>query len=382
MQGDVRAYYGALGIELPGWAHTEASVRCFADPKAHKREDRDASCSVNVHSGAFNCHGCGARGGAYDAALVRGRSPREAINLMVAFGLTQRRWLDAPPSPARPRTRRPGNTPAPRPSPTSASPNTLAVTGEEVRAWAAQLARSPALLARLERERGWSRRALVDLGSGFDGDRITLPIWGSVAAAERAGSERLALQGVLRLRLDRTDHPKVTAAPGTRLGLLPLPTRDHKELVLLLEGPSDMLAARSVGLPAIAVPGANAWRSEWATALDGRRVVVVMDCDRPGRQAAARIAEDLERRGIAVGIRDLAPRRQDGYDVSDWLREGRPAARLIEPSQSYSARTYRRTGSVPDAASTPPGPRPVPHARPGAERGMAAGDRSVSCRAF
>ena len=84
--GEVRAFYEALGIELPGWARTEAPVRCFADPEAHKREDRDASCSVNLHSGAFNCHGCGARGGAYDAALARGRSPREAIDLMVAVG--------------------------------------------------------------------------------------------------------------------------------------------------------------------------------------------------------------------------------------------------------------------------------------------------------
>src|SRR5437764_545592 len=143
--GEVRAFYEALGIELPGWAHTEAPVRCFADPEAHKREDRDASCSVNVHSGAFNCHGCGARGGAC--------------------------------------------------------------------------------------------------------------------------RERAVLQGLLRLRLDRTGHPKVTAVPGTRLGLLPLPVRTREERVLLVEGPSDMLAARSAGLPAIAVPGATAWRSEWASAL-------------------------------------------------------------------------------------------------------------------
>ena len=103
--GEVRAFYEALGIELPGWAHTEAPVRCFADPEAHKREDRDASCSVNVHSGAFNCHGCGARGGAYDAALARGRSPREAIDLMVALGLTERRQRDTS------RTTSPASTP-------------------------------------------------------------------------------------------------------------------------------------------------------------------------------------------------------------------------------------------------------------------------------
>ena len=190
------------------------------------------------------------------------------------------------------------------------------------------------------------------------------------------------LQGLLRLRLDRTGHPKVTAVRGTRLGLLPLPVWTREERVLLVEGPSDMLAARSAGLPAIAVPGANAWRSEWASALDGHRVVVVMDCDRPGRQAAARIAEDLERRRIVAGIRDLAPRRQDGYDVSDWLREGKTAARLLATHGLHSASAYRRTAGVADAVAAAPGPRPALHARPGAERAMAAGVRSVSCRAL
>ena len=115
--------------------------------------------------------------------------------------------------------------------------------------------------------------------------------------------------------------------------------------------------------------------------LDGRRVVVVMDCDRPGRQAAARIAEDLERRGIVAGIRDLAASRQDGYDVSDWLRDGNTAAQLLAPGGLHSASAYPRAGGVPNAVSAAPGPRSAPHARPGAERAMAAGVRSVSCRA-
>jgi hypothetical protein len=379
---DVRGFYDALAIELPGWAHTEAPVRCFADPEAHKREDRDASCSVNLYSGAFNCHGCGARGGVYDAALARGRSPRDAIDLMVAFGLTERRrgdtsrtssspvsTRDTSRSPARQRTHR-----------RATAPSSLAVTAEEVQEWAEQLERSPALLVLLARERGWSRRALVELEIGFDGERITVPIWRPATPADR--SEGAVLQGLLRLHVDRRGRPKVTAVLGTRLGLLGLPAWTRAGRVLLVEGPSDMLAARSAGLPAIAVPGANAWRSEWASALDGRTVVVVMDCDRPGRQAAARIAEDLDRRGIVAGIRDLAPDRQDGYDVSDWLRDGRPATRLLAPHGLHSASAYRRTTGVPDAVAAAPGPRPAPQASPGAERTIAAREGSVSCRAF
>jgi 5S rRNA maturation endonuclease (ribonuclease M5) len=382
MAGDVRAFYEALGIELPSWAHTEAPVRCFANPEAHKREDRDASCSVNIHSGAFNCHGCGARGGAYDAALARGRSPREAIDLMVAFGLTERRPRDTSrTSSSLASTRDTSSTPArERTQRRATAPACLAVTGEKVQEWAKQLERSSALLARLERERGWSRRALVDLEIGFDGERITVPIWRPATPADRAWSERAVLQGLLRLRLDPTEHPKVTAVPGTRCGLVPLPAWTRAGRVLLVEGPSDMLAARSAGLEAIAVPGANAWRSEWASALDGRTVVVVMDCDMPGRQAAARIAEDLERRGIVVGIRDLAPSRQDGYDVSDWLREGKTAAQLLQRHGLHSASAYRRMTGVPNAVAAAPGPRPAAQARPRAERAMAAGERSVSCR--
>ena len=88
---DVRGLYRELGVELPGWAAREAPAGCFGNPDAHAHGDRDPSCSVNLESGAWHCWGCGAAGGAYDAALACGRQPREAIDLMVAHGLTTRR---------------------------------------------------------------------------------------------------------------------------------------------------------------------------------------------------------------------------------------------------------------------------------------------------
>lgn len=326
--GNVRAFYEALGIELPGWAHAEAPVRCFADPDAHQHEDRKPSCSVNLESGAFNCHGCGAGGGAYDAAIARNRSPREAMNLLVAFGLAERRPRELP-------GHAPGVTAARRRPRAAVAPVPLAVGVDEVQEWADALQRSPSLLARLGRERGWSRRALVDLEVGFDGDRITVPIWRAAAPGDAVRRPRAELQGLLRLRADRSQRPKVLAVTGTRLGLMPLTASTRERRLMLVEGPSDLLAARSAGMPAIAVPGANAWRPEWANAFDGRSVVVVMDSDRPGRQAAARIAADLERRGIEVGVADLAPRREDGYDLSDWLREGHDPVRLLHTSSAH-----------------------------------------------
>jgi 5S rRNA maturation endonuclease (ribonuclease M5) len=385
--GDVRAFYTALGVELPGWAHTEAPVTCFADPDAHNRGDRDPSCSVNLHSGAFHCHGCGACGGAYDAALARGRSPRQAIEVMIAHGLIERRQRDASRRTSPTSTRATSPTRAreqPQQRPQTATPTSLAVTSDQLRDWAKTLQRSPALIARLESERGWSPTVLVDLGIGFDGERITVPVWRPETPAERPRSGDVGLQGVLRLRVDGRQRPKVIAVSGSRLALLPPPAFTAERRVLLVEGPSDMLAARSAGVPAIAVPGASAWRSEWASALDGRTVVVVMDCDRAGRQAAARIGEDLERRGIAVAISDLAPKRHDGYDVSDWLREGNNAAHLLHPATQHTPREYTRmTGLATAHGAAAAGARRT--AQPSrvtaaTERSIRAAPRSGGCR--
>ena len=106
--------------------------------------------------------------------------------------------------------------------------------------------------------------------------------------------------------------------------------------MLLVEGPPDMIAARSRGLPAIAVPGDYAWDPAWAQLLAGKRVVVAMDCDCQGRAAAARIGSDLAAIAESVATADVAPQLDNGYDLTDWLDQHRhlaaPAVRaLFEP---------------------------------------------------
>jgi hypothetical protein len=54
-------------------------------------------------------------------------------------------------------------------------------------------------------------------------------------------------------------------------------------------------------------------------ALENRDITIVMDADRAGRLAAARIKRDLTRVARAVVIADIAPSRRDGYDLTDWL---------------------------------------------------------------
>ena len=169
--------------------------------------------------------------------------------------------------------------------------------------------RWPLRVMRAEHLALWDRGVLIAFGVGFDRGRVIFPIrdrWG-------------VLQGVLRYAPTHERAPKMLAVAGTRLGLLPHPAAELSEEVVLVEGPPDMLAARSNGWPAIAVPGDDAWAPEFAEQLAGRRVVIVMDADDAGRRAAVRIAGDLAPVAGSVAIAELHPGRDDGADLTDWL---------------------------------------------------------------
>jgi len=307
----VRTFYTTLGVNLPGWSTREAPVRCFAQPDAHNHGDRSPSCSVNLSSGAWNCHGCGAHGGAYDAALTAGHPPRTAMELLIAHGLAEPRATEHA-SPKRPAPcARQTDPPTPTPKHAVAAP--LATDEDDIRRWAETLDANSRRIRQLAVRRAWGSRVIGELELGFDGARITIPI--------RDGNG--ALRGVLRYDPFGRRDPKMLAVPGTRLGLIPHPARETSDQIILVEGPPDMIAARSYGLPAIAIPGSTAWQQPWAELLAGRRVTIVMDCDAPGRRAAVEIATSLQAAAVHAEVVDLCPDRHDGYDLTNRILERR-----------------------------------------------------------
>jgi hypothetical protein len=73
-------------------------------------------------------------------------------------------------------------------------------------------------------------------------------------------------------------------------------------------------------LPVIAIPGDDAWE-----AWDGRRcspVGMSRSCSIATRQGGTPplgFAADLKAAGVRGSVIDLASRRHDGYDLTDWL---------------------------------------------------------------
>src|SRR3954467_11606050 len=84
-----RDFYDALGVALPDRPGPWVEVQCFSPAHDH---DRNPSCGVNLEHGGFRCHACDAKGSAYDAAILLGRTPRDAAELCKRHGLG--RWDD------------------------------------------------------------------------------------------------------------------------------------------------------------------------------------------------------------------------------------------------------------------------------------------------
>jgi hypothetical protein len=302
--GDVRRLFAELGIRLPNRGGPNIPVGCFANRLAHRHGDRNPSASVNVATGAWICHGCGAKGGAYDAALALGWSPREAIALLERHGLTGRQG-------------------AARSTFTSIPTCSLRATEADVRRWRRNLLADPQALQSLDQLRGWHWAAIGRLEVGYDGRRVTFPYRDAVG--------RLVGIGRYDPNPNRpAGQPKLLADPGSRRQLFPAPERVRPaSWLFLLEGEPDEVKAASLALPAVAVPGVAGWRREYVERFRARRVVVCLDCDQAGRAAAERIAGELV--GVAADVRllDLDNRDESGSDFSDWTAPAKSAAERL-----------------------------------------------------
>lgn len=129
----------------------------------------------------------------------------------------------------------------------------------------------------------------------------------------------------LRFRaVDADTQPKYLSLPGHKPRLYnTVVLAPDPELVAVTEGELDaLILTHAVGIPAVAVPGAQAWnpRRHSRVFRGYRTVLVFADGDQPGRELGNQIARDVPQAAV-VGL-------GDGCDVTDYyLAHGREALR-------------------------------------------------------
>lgn len=191
------------------------------------------------------------------------------------------------------------------------------VTDSDVERWVLRLQQHPRLLARVEAVKGWTPATLLLLAIGYDGRRLTLPV--------RAPGGRLL--GVLRYLPG--GEPKMLATRGVGRDLWPAPELHYPPgtPIWLVEGEPDAISATELGLQAVSAPGAGRWSDDWTRRLSDRTVIVVADCDAPGRIAARRAVDQLFQHADVRYV-DLDATRCDGHDIGDELAAAVPQGDL------------------------------------------------------
>ncbi len=317
----------AAGVTLTGSGRRRVGRCPFHD-------DRTPSLVVYPATASYFCFGCGAGGDVIDfVRRLTGTGFREAAERL--------RRTPPPPRAAGPPPER-----TPR-GPERLTRAEAAVIESAVAYYAAALARHPDARRYLHArgvDPATARRLRLGVGVGGLVTRLR---------AERrdlAAAERLGLLAGRRERfLGRLIVPDLDAArrarwltgralPGPAGGgaprylnlRLPAPLLGHSavalaasETVVVVEGPFDWLTACSWGLPAVALLGTHVSRATLQLLRGFRRVVVALDADAAGAQAAARLVEALAGDGgpgrtrvvaLPAGAHDLSElgQRPDG----------------------------------------------------------------------
>lgn len=120
------------------------------------------------------------------------------------------------------------------------------------------------------------------------------------------------------LAADRVSWRKKELPTRSALFLVDRAIEEDWDTVVIVEGPYDALHLVSAGIPAMAILGTNNWTAEKAatiSALGLRGVLVLMDRDRSGREAALSVYEDL-RPNLKTKVINLPPSVKDPGDLS------------------------------------------------------------------
>jgi hypothetical protein len=181
------------------------------------------------------------------------------------------------------------------------------------------------VLRRLRFGRGWAAQALEMLGAGWDGSRVTLP------THDREGR----INDILRYDPFAKTGRKVLASRGKARLPFPAPESIPSKIVFIVEGEGTAISLLSIGCHAVGLPGSLqgstnpqrpgswrgvGWHKTWADRFAETSILILLpDCDGPGRALMGAARYDLERAGLRAHIIDLGPRNNSGTDIADHL---------------------------------------------------------------
>jgi len=296
---DVVDYIKSNGY--PDWdGNEQTKLECPLAAIRHENgDDSSSSLSINPHTGAFNCFGCGWKG---TSILGFATDAQFDGNFNKCLAILYAKHIRS------------------------------TVDEDAVDNWHNRLTRQPLLMQRIYATRGWSEDTIKLFKIGWDKEekRTVIPITNlegycidirmhdTLYRAKLVSGHRIPAKGTSNSRTGDWFPLSPTINPFT------------KNEVWLLEGEPDVIMATQDGINCVTLTGgAGAWKAldhERLRVLQGKDVIICLDNDKAGQEAARVLSEHL----TAVGVHSLKNVKvPQGKDVTDYfLKHGGSAQSL------------------------------------------------------
>jgi hypothetical protein len=206
----------------------------------------------------------------------------------------------------------------------------------QVKLWYKKLLGNTKMMQVMTEKRGLTKETLKKYRIGFDGQRITIPIY------DVDGE----LVNIRRYKYNAREHKDKMVSWGYGHGegrIYGYETLAEHDEVLLCEGELDRLIALQEGLPAVThTAGAPTFKAEWAKHFKGKTVYIAYDEDQAGDQGAQKVRRVLENSAEAI-YRVKLNTEIKGGDVTDFFTMGRTADDM-RTAMDGAARWFVREG--------------------------------------
>jgi len=269
-----------LGRELVGKSD-EHIMHCIF-PDRHSHGDRNKSASFNTAKGIYYCQACNEGLSVRQLVDRFNADPSLVGEILEELGLAVRSSAHGRRTPVR-------QAEAKQPESRQALPSEAQITK-----WCEDLLGHESRMKYLETKRCWKRGIIAALRIGYDGDRITFPIY-----------EDGALVNIRRYKPKSQSRKVLSYAKGygAPLRLWPLESLDfaktrtvaaERDCIYVCEGESDVVALMSAGKAAItATGGAGKWPSDYSQRFADLKVTICADDDEAGQRHVEVVRSDL-----------------------------------------------------------------------------------------
>lgn len=271
----VQAISLCLGQE---WDGTQ-NVECPLAAERHEGgEDSTPSLSINPSTGACFCHACGFKASSFVGLYqeVNGLPYSEAMEQLWDFLIEK------------------------------------IVPASDVQQAHRALITNELILLRLDEKRGIKPDTAKQFNLGWRGNRLWIPILndqGMVVDVRRHDILKRLSKGMKVLPY-RKGFGAARLFPRSNMG---------SPSILLCEGELDTILAIQEGVPAVCITsGAMVWPEELTSEFEGKRITIIPDNDKAGRDGASRRSAALSEVAKSVKVVKL-PVKKKGEDLTDWI---------------------------------------------------------------